>query len=304
MLPNRKYSHVLSPLQGAAMLARRLFESALKLVDSLHSKRRSQFVTTGANSYVAARCSSLPYDLPGGAWCWLPLDRVVHLASLPSADALAFYSSTIPFRSGEDPPQPLCAVQSDSTDEETRTKLFDSGLRPAKVSTSPSPFFSGLSAIDSNYSMPPPSSSYVEAAVELVSSAFAVKDTETTNDESKHALTPELMGRLVQRAKSRAIARASMSMSLKDLRDAVSEELDSSPQRSSPADEIPVHFDAMLSEIRNLSTAHAHHTANSGGAGAPCRRPRVLVWGERSATVARMFLLAGADVALPPRRRG
>ena len=101
---------------------------------------------------------------------------------------------------------------------------------------------------------------------------------------------PALVERITAHARRLARSRGSGVVTARDVRDAASFAAGSTLDRS-PADVEPENIDEVVDRLAQLSAA----VATLVGEG--CRRPRVLIIGERHAVTARLFRDAGADVA-------
>ena len=103
-------------------------------------------------------------------------------------------------------------------------------------------------------------------------------------------------------AQHRARSRGSKVVTPRDVNDAASavaaEGRGYTPQKA-PATELPEHYDEMIQNLRALGTAAPIKWGRdpSGGTTTSNWRPRVLICGEKSGTIAKMFQLAGCDVA-------
>ena len=97
--------------------------------------------------------------------------------------------------------------------------------------------------------------------------------------------------RVVADARRRARARGSGVVTARDIRDSATSAVGISQPMLSPSDAVPEHIDLIQSTLAQIRG----ETLELSGGGVP--PPRVLVVGERSGVVARMFKQAGADVA-------
>ena len=119
-------------------------------------------------------------------------------------------------------------------------------------------------------------------------------------------LSPELdsvyLKNLIDAAQHRACSRGSKVVTPRDISDAAAtvaaEGRGFTPQKA-PATELPEHYDEMILNLRALGTAAPFKWGRnpSGEANFNHWLPRVLINGEKSGTMARMFQLAGCDVA-------
>ena len=99
-----------------------------------------------------------------------------------------------------------------------------------------------------------------------------------------------LIEKVTAHARRLARQRGAAEVTIRDIRDAA-DVIGGSTILPSPADIEPAHIDEVVKQLASLRQA----TLRLSGGG--CRRIRVLVTGERSAVVARMFREAGAEVA-------
>lgn len=104
----------------------------------------------------------------------------------------------------------------------------------------------------------------------------------------------DLLDRLVQASCDRARSRGTLKVTPRDVREAAQTLIvtrrRSDARDDSPAEELPRHYDTLLSQLRTLREDTEH--AKFGGS----RAVRVLVVGETSGVIASMFTEAGADV--------
>ena len=122
--------------------------------------------------------------------------------------------------------------------------------------------------------------------------------------DASTALSADLPSGLVERvvsdARRHARSRGSLEVTARDLASAAARYAGQADPYRQPAAELPVHFDEV---VERLAVIKRRATPFSGGGPGPSmvptirRRARVLVLGESSAVVARMFTRAGADAA-------
>ena len=109
-------------------------------------------------------------------------------------------------------------------------------------------------------------------------------------------LHPEYLLRLSDAAQARARSRGASRVTPRDVRDAaatVAAEGIGKKKPTSPAADTPIHYELLLQDLEALRTS----APSKWGRGDGAWRPRVLVLGEKSGVIARMFKRAGCDVA-------
>ena len=106
-----------------------------------------------------------------------------------------------------------------------------------------------------------------------------------------------LLDRLVHASCDRARSRGTLTVTARDVREAAQTLIEtrrrSDAKDDSPADAIPEHYDTILRQLRSLR----EDTDTTKLGGGSSRAARVLIVGETSGTISRMFREAGADVA-------
>ena len=107
---------------------------------------------------------------------------------------------------------------------------------------------------------------------------------------------PALLERIVSDARYRARSRGAHSVTARDFTAAAARASGLADPSISPADQLPEYYDEVVDALANIRVSALSHQVGGGQPG-PSSRVRVLVVGETSAVVARMFQLAGADVA-------
>ena len=106
-----------------------------------------------------------------------------------------------------------------------------------------------------------------------------------------------LLDRLVHASCDRARSRGTLTVTARDVREAAQTLIEtrrrSDAKDDSPADAIPEHYDTILRQLRSFR----EDTDTTKLGGGSSRAARVLIVGETSGTISRMFREAGADVA-------
>ena len=108
------------------------------------------------------------------------------------------------------------------------------------------------------------------------------------------AVDSSLLDRIVSDARYRARSRGATAVTARDFSAAASQAAGLADPFASPAEQVPEHYDEVVEALERIRASAPTFT---GGGPGPSPRVRVLVVGEISAVVARMFHLAGADVA-------
>ena len=109
-------------------------------------------------------------------------------------------------------------------------------------------------------------------------------------------LDPGLVEKVVSDARRRARARGSAVVTARDFASSAAVIAGHADPSRDPAGDLPQHFDEVIEQLALLRERAASLSRGELGPGSG-RRVRILVAGETSATVARMFIRAGAEVA-------
>ena len=117
---------------------------------------------------------------------------------------------------------------------------------------------------------------------------------ETAVAAADAAVDSNLLERIVSDARYRARTRGATAVTARDFSAAASQAAGLADPFASPAEQLPEHYDEVVEALQRIRASAPSYT---GGELGPSPRVRVLVAGEVSAVVARMFQLAGADVA-------
>ena len=155
-------------------------------------------------------------------------------------------------------------------------------IRLAAVSIHPSPFSPSTSPVTSGIA-PQLEALTVAAVAELNPLRDAPAFAEQSNER--------LLEQVVQAAKNRARSRGAAIPTPRDVADAARELDRRSTPRKSPADQLPQHYDEIVTALTAIS-AKVEAAVLEGVA-----PPRVLFAGEQSGVGAKLFKMAGADVA-------
>ena len=120
----------------------------------------------------------------------------------------------------------------------------------------------------------------------------------TMMEYSEQATRPQHLGvdtgiieQILEASKSRAHSRGSTTVTPRDVAEAARALKAQGTPPVSPAEEIPQHYDELMTDLAALREWVDNHVQAGN------RRPRVLICGERHSVVAKMFSEAGADVA-------
>ena len=248
---------------AAASLAKRV---AARPRDSEHAVANAQWHAAWAPG-VVVDVAVMPFTgvtnaWPSIEWVWVPAARVLEIATLstPAKEALrGALVGKVSSKLGGVPPS-LSSVT-----------VAASVAPPAAPPPAP----------------PADTSALLEAVVQCNSSLIAAAAVDPTAGVT---VDTAMMEQLISRAKARALQRGSTVVSPRDVR-MEADILGGSQPVSSPADELPAHWDVIVSDLSRICQLVARHR---GGGLAP---PRVLITGEKNGVLASLFKMAGADVA-------
>ena len=135
------------------------------------------------------------------------------------------------------------------------------------------------------------------AQEEIVRVAMAEASDATLNDNESYRVDENYLNKLIEGARATAYSRGSTRVTPRDVATEANKiaragnKPNTKVSRPSPAEAIPENYNELIVELRRVATMIARHRE----AGMP--KPRVLIVGESHGVLAKLFAMAGADVA-------
>ena len=282
---------LLDPLRADTAALNRAAESVM---NTMFQNAAEIFSTRSAYSAASDYCvrasavvtdAGVPMEKAAGAWVWIP----VATAASPSKASLL---GLTPVRAR--------AVRAALLNRYPAVRAQLGSVLPPAHLVQPTLDYTPAQTVVTNYVVHPtlpsaddavqhwaPLASTIDAMAKAFVAALPLEQGGVHVDRA-------LLDRLCSKARSLAAARGAQVVGDREVREAVTAVLgpDALPGRS-PAADIPQHYESMLASIRSLASRFASASSHWGQS----RRPRVLIAYEKSAVVASLFKMAGADVA-------